>query len=385
MAFDVSNLSAYTDQTKTQLILKSQLSAKTASLINVMPGVKGATALNLLDTTTNFQSDGCGWNASGTTTLSNRVLTPGSVKVQEALCPKDLKTKYTVHQLKQGTKEEAEQIPFEEEYTNLKSAGIAGNLEKGIWQGDTGSGTANLNKFDGFIKIIDAAGTAVTANAFLATGTIAATSGDPTFTLTGGSLTTMGVVAGDKIRVSGTTYTIASVTDATHFEATANAAANYSGASYTVIPQTAQGFDSPITSITSSNAHTVAMHMYNGIPVEVLDKEGVAVFAGIDFFRLWQTNLTNLNLFHYTSETSNFELTIPGTTIKLYGVNGLNGTNRLFAGQLTNFYYGVDLLSDEEEFKIWYSQDNSEVRFEARFTAGVQVAYPSEIVQFRLA
>jgi hypothetical protein len=43
------------------------------------------------------------------------------------------------------------------------------------------------------------------------------------------------------------------------------------------------------------------------------------------------------------------------------------------------------LLSDEENFSLWYSKDNDEVRFQAAFKVGVQVAYPDLVVDFRLA
>jgi hypothetical protein len=48
-------------------------------------------------------------------------------------------------------------------------------------------------------------------------------------------------------------------------------------------------------------------------------------------------------------------------------------------------FYGTDLLSDEEQFSIWFSRDNDEVRFQAAFKAGVQFAYPDLIVDWKLA
>lgn len=90
MSFSVSALTDYVNQTSEKLIVKMQLESKTAKLVQVMPGVKGPTTLNLLATDAVFQANGCGFNASGTTTLSQRTLTPGDVKINEALCPKTL-------------------------------------------------------------------------------------------------------------------------------------------------------------------------------------------------------------------------------------------------------------------------------------------------------
>jgi hypothetical protein len=45
-------------------------------------------------------------------------------------------------------------------------------------------------------------------------------------------------------------------------------------------------------------------------------------------------------------------------------------------------YFGTDLLSDETNAEMWYSQDDRNVKFHLAFKAGVQVAFPAEIVKF---
>jgi hypothetical protein len=51
---------------------------------------------------------------------------------------------------------------------------------------------------------------------------------------------------------------------------------------------------------------------------------------------------------------------------------------------LSNFFLGTDLANEEEDVKIWYSQDNDEVRFRLTFAYGCQVAFPAEVVYFTL-
>jgi hypothetical protein len=386
MSFTVSALTDYSDEQKLPLILKAQLGSKTASMLQLAPGIKSSQKLNLLDTTTVFQANGCGFNASGTTTLSQRTLTVGDIKVNEELCPKTLATKWTQSQLKAGTMAEKEVVPFEKEFTELKAAGIASSIETGLWQGDTGSGTANLNKFDGLIKIIDAAGTAVNSNAKLGAGTIAVTNASATVTGTSTAFSTDFVV-GDKIGIGSVIYTIATIASATSMTISpVYAAANASGLSYKIVNAANANFTSPVTAFSSTTAQAAMFGIYQSIPVQILDKTDVVVFMGMDYFRTWQKGLSDANLFHYTGESSgNFELVIPGTNVKAVAVNGLNSTNRMFAMSLSNGFYGVDLLSDSEDFKIWYSQDDDIIKYKAEFRAGVQVAYPSEIVQFTLA
>mgnify|MGYP003346033219 FL=1 len=79
------------------------------------------------------------------------------------------------------------------------------------------------------------------------------------------------------------------------------------------------------------------------------------------------------------------EFIYPGTNVKVIAVPGLTGTNRIVCTYLGNLFYGTDLLSDEEQFSIFWSRDNDEVRSIAAFKAGVQTAYPDLVVDFRLA
>jgi len=167
MAFNVDALAAYTEQNEALLVTDSVLGAKTAALIksagNVMVGVKSAETINIMDTDAIFQAGGsCGFNASGSTTFTQRTVTVGKIKVNESLCPKDLESKYLQKALPTGSMYDS--IPFEQEFAEKKAKTIAAQLETALWQGDTTSGNANLSKFDGLVKLIGAASGVVAAN-----------------------------------------------------------------------------------------------------------------------------------------------------------------------------------------------------------------------------
>ena len=163
MSFDVTALPAYTEQNAMDLIVKSVAGGRLAEYANIQDGVKGPTTINILSTDVVFQADGCSRSASGSTTLSQRTITPGAVAIHEDLCMTDLAAKYTAVMLKQGLTNEKEEIPFEELYFADKVAKLQKAIEVADWQGDTTSGSANLNKYDGLNKII-AAATAVNGN-----------------------------------------------------------------------------------------------------------------------------------------------------------------------------------------------------------------------------
>lgn len=164
MAFSVGTLAAYTKENEGLLVASSVLGSKTASLIkdkgNVMVGVKSAETINIMDTDAIFQDgSSCGFNASGTTSFTQRTVTVGKIKVNEALCLKDLESKYLQKALPAGSMYDS--MIYSEEYSNRKAEKIASQLENTIWQGNTGSVDVNLNKFSGITTLITAAGAAV--------------------------------------------------------------------------------------------------------------------------------------------------------------------------------------------------------------------------------
>ena len=313
MAFNVSALTNYVKEDERSLFTASLFDAKTQQLIqsagNVMVEVKSAATVNIMDTDAAFQDDsGCAFNASGTTTFTQRTLNVGKIKVEEALCPKDLEAKYLQKALPAGTN--YTEIIFAQEYTSRKAGKIAEQLETAIWQGDTLSANINLNKFDGFQKIIGAAAGVVDANT--------------------------------------TAYVSATV-----------------------------------TGLNVSNILSVVKGIKNAIPARVKGKDDVKIFCGWDTFDLIVDAHVNANLFNYGSQNiGDGEFIIPGTRYTVVAVHGLDGTNDLYAMRTSNMFFGTDLISDQDQFEMWYSQDDRNVKFHVGFKAGVQIAFPSEIVKF---
>lgn len=109
-------------------------------------------------------------------------------------------------------------------------------------------------------------------------------------------------------------------------------------------------------------------------------KEDTKMFMGTDLFVRYIQELIDSNLYHYSGENSNYEITIPGTTIKAVAVEGLNGTGKIIAGRASNFYYGTDMEGDEEVFDLFFSNDDRTFKLVIEFNAGVQIAFPNEVV-----
>ena len=304
MGFSISTINDYVLANEKQLIGKAVVGSKTAQHLTLQTGVKDASYLNILTATSGLQAGGCGWNASGTTTLTRRKIQTGQVKVNLAFCDKDLIKNYAQNEV-QIAVNPGKTLPFAQEFTNQHLSDIRRQNENIYWQGDTSlTGSTYLNLADGFIKII---GTA--------SGVVDATIGGKTL------------------------------------------AAN-----------TLEAIDAIVA----------------GIPNEVIDRDDLVVFVGYDIFRKAIKAWVDANKYHYVPAEldGQFETVIPGTNIKLVGVNGLTGQNKAYASYEGNLFLGTDMEGDAEKFLFWYSEDNSEYRLKVEYNIGVQVAFPEFVVKY---
>jgi len=145
--------------------------------------------------------------------------------------------------------------------------------------------------------------------------------------------------------------------------------------------------------ITTTNVIGIFDAIYNQIPQAILTKQDLVIFCG------WNNYRTLVQAFKQGTTTgglavlynqvdlaslANGEFVYPGTNVRVIAVPGLTNTNRIVCSYLGNFFYGTDLLSDEEQFSIFYARENDEIRSIAAFKAGVQIAYPDLVVDFRL-
>ena len=291
MAINTSALTQYVEEQRLPLIRKTVFAAPSTRYFNLQTGIKHSAALNILSTDVVF-GDGatCGWNESGSTAFSQRILEVGNFKVNMSFCDKAMLKYWTGYDVRVAAGQKS--LPFEEDFVNGIIDGVRVKLENLIW-----NGVKATDGMDGLLTIL-AAASASTINPTLATGT--------------------------------TIY-----------------------------------------------AKTKAV--YQAIPAGKLDR--ASIFMGVDKFRDLVLELTEKNLYHYNpSVDSNLEIILPGTSTRVRGVAGLNGKKAIVAGDGENIYFGVDMEGDEEKFDLWYSQDNQEFRLAINFNAGVQVAFPDEIV-----
>lgn len=147
-------LPEYVNQNSSELLIKAMTGAKTLRYIEQYLGVKYKTALNILNSEVVF-GDGkeCGFNAQGSDTLSQRILTALPIKINKEWCDRALIDTFANHELRMVAGQET--MPYEEKFVDSNLTEIAKELDKLIWQGNS-----TLDA-EGFINIATASGSGV--------------------------------------------------------------------------------------------------------------------------------------------------------------------------------------------------------------------------------
>ena len=290
-------IKGYVDESNESLIAKTVLGGQSVSLFGLQTGVKGDTAINLLDTDVELQSAlDCGFTPKGSNKISRRILKPVYLKVNMQWCDKNFLDTYAQHMVKIAAGMKT--LPYAEEFTAGIVARVNEQLETMLYQG-----VANVGKteFDGLITLLGKESTA--------------------------------------IKVGTNTGT----------------------------------------------AQEKLLKVYNAVP-EVAHKDDLVILVAPSLYREFVQELVKANMYHYDANDANAQTYLPGTSVPVIPVEGLipttvnAGKEFIIALRKSNVIYGTDMSNDQEKFDFWYSADDQVFKLAIEFTAGVQIAYPDEVV-----
>lgn len=133
-------------------------------------------------------------------------------------------------------------------------------------------------------------------------------------------------------------------------------------------------------SVSVSTIIAVVDAQVNAIPEAILNRTDLVMFTSFANFRLYTQALRNANLYHNAGENKDFEIMIFGTNVKLIATAGLTGTSAFVTTYADNMVVGTDLMSDSDTVKVWYSEDNDEVRSMVKYKLGAQFKYNEFVV-----
>ena len=290
-------IKGYVDESNESLIAKTVLGGQSVSLFGLQTGVKGDTAINLLDTDVELQSAlDCGFTPKGSNKISRRILKPVYLKVNMQWCDKNFLDTYAQHMVKIAAGMKT--LPYAEEFTAGIVARVNEALETMLYQGVADVGKT---EFDGLITLLGKESTA--------------------------------------IKVGTNTGT----------------------------------------------AYEKLLKVYNAVP-EVAHKDDLVILVAPSLYREFVQELVKANMYHYDANDANAQTYLPGTSVPVIPVDGLipttanAGKEFIIALRKSNVIYGTDMSNDQEKFDFWYSADDQVFKLAIEFTAGVQFAYPEEIV-----
>ena len=290
-------IKGYVDESNESLIAKTVLGGQSVSLFGLQTGVKGDTAINLLDTDVELQSAlDCGFTPKGSNKISRRILKPVYLKVNMQWCDKNFLDTYAQHMVKIAAGMKT--LPYAEEFTTGIVARVNEALETMLYQGVADVGKT---EFDGLITLLGKESTA--------------------------------------IKVGTNTGT----------------------------------------------AYEKLLKVYNAVP-EVAHKDDLVILVAPSLYREFVQELVKANMYHYDANDANAQTYLPGTSVPVIPVEGLiptttnAGKEFIIALRKSNVIYGTDMANDQEKFDFWYSADDQVFKLAIEFTAGVQIAYPEEVV-----
>jgi len=161
----------------------------------------------------------------------------------------------------------------------------------------------------------------------------------------------------------------------------------------TIISGSTTGVVVPSSGIAAPTAANVGDQidlLLENLADDVQDREDLTVFMSIANFRKYVTWLRNENNYYYdpaavTNRGSLLEMMHPFANVKVVGVVGLNGSNRIVLGPAKQIVVGTDLLSDFSDFQLWYDLSSDQVKHRVVTKLGTNIAYPEFWVSNDLA
>lgn len=144
------------------------------------------------------------------------------------------------------------------------------------------------------------------------------------------------------------------------------------------------GNTSNATTISKANVKELVEDMRNAAPAKVKRSKAFTIVVGDDVFDMYIQAEKADNLYHFEPEHNEGVYRIGGSGATLMRVYGLDGTDRMFAGDGYNFILGNDGEKDSETVEMFFDQNTRKTNIRTMGKAGVAIANPSEIVEFTL-
>ena len=147
-----NRLKNYLETNGTEVLTKALFNSESAKYFQIQTGCTSEQPIIRLDSSiTLADATSCGFEANGSDTFSNRLLSPKFLKVNKEICAKTLLKTWAHSDVRMNAL--GETLPFEELLINNNINELAKVNERLIWEGKTSGGVGNMALMDGIITI----------------------------------------------------------------------------------------------------------------------------------------------------------------------------------------------------------------------------------------
>lgn len=134
-------------------------------------------------------------------------------------------------------------------------------------------------------------------------------------------------------------------------------------------------------SFTAATALTRMDAAIAALPSDVADRDDLTFFMSVANFRKYVTAIRNENSFYFDPESitnrgNTLDMMYPFQNIRVVGTAGLAGSDRIVLGPAKHIVIGTDLVSDLDEFQMWYDINSDQLKHRINTKLGVNIAYP---------
>lgn len=129
----------------------------------------------------------------------------------------------------------------------------------------------------------------------------------------------------------------------------------------------------------TSTSVAAAQALYAGLSGTVSMADDLILVVSPGDYKSLAMGVTAGNYYHINPDLKN--VFIPGTNVRVVASAGLkeqtDGKNTRILTRASNIILGTDLTGDFEQFKLWYSEDNDQVRATMKWAIGMAVVEPN--------
>jgi len=145
-----------------------------------------------------------------------------------------------------------------------------------------------------------------------------------------------------------------------------------------VVPDAATGSVSSATIIGITDA------LIENLSADVADRDDLTIWMSVGNFRKFITALRGLNNYFFdpgsiSNRTGILQIAYPFQNVKVVGTAGITG-DRIALMPDAYAVVGTDLMSDVENFQLWYDINADQLKHRLKSKLGSQVAFPEYIV-----